>query len=188
MCVCVRLSGWGCCFPSVRSTLHLPRALCDRPTYITTPSTSVSLYSPSSSSLFPLSHPPSIQLSSLPLLTCFVSPECHDRFSPLSPAHHPLLLSPGLPKHSAVGRANINTLAAEMGIERGPAGERASQKVCASRWRPGPCAGCRMDFGSIVVVTETGADVTLVAGRLAGALIVIVTEMQLDGTSSVAVV
>lgn len=72
-CVCVWLSGWGCCFPSVRSTLHLPRALCDRPTYITTPSTSVSLLSPSSSSLFPLSHPPSIQRSSQPLFTCSVS-------------------------------------------------------------------------------------------------------------------
>ncbi|KAJ4947664.1 hypothetical protein JOQ06_009697, partial [Pogonophryne albipinna] len=40
------------------------------------------------------------------------------------------------------------------------------------------------DFGSIAVATETGADVTLVAGRLAGALIVTVMEMQLDGTSS----
>ncbi|KAI4830886.1 hypothetical protein KUCAC02_002487, partial [Chaenocephalus aceratus] len=37
------------------------------------------------------------------------------------------------------------------------------------------------DFGSIAVATETGADVTLVAGRLAGALIVTVMEMQLDG-------
>lgn len=35
-------------------------------------------------------------------------------------------------------------------------------------------------------MTETEADVTLVAGRLAGALIVTVMEMQLDGTSSVA--
>ncbi|KAF0043356.1 hypothetical protein F2P81_004693 [Scophthalmus maximus] len=41
-------------------------------------------------------------------------------------------------------------------------------------------------FGSIAAATETGADVTLVAGRLAGALIVTVMEMQLDGTSSVA--
>ena len=38
----------------------------------------------------------------------------------------------------------------------------------------------------MAVATETGADVTLVAGRLAGALIVTVMEMQLDGTSSVA--
>lgn len=51
---------------------------------------------------------------------------------------------------------------------------------------PWSCAGCRADFGSIAVATETGADVTLVAGRLAGALIVTVTGMQLDGTSSVA--
>lgn len=57
---------------------------------------------------------------------------------------------------------------------------------CANRLRPRPCAGCCADFGSIAVVTETGADVTLVAGRLAGALIVTVMEMQLDGTSSVA--
>lgn len=47
-------------------------------------------------------------------------------------------------------------------------------------------AGCRADFGSIAVTTKTGADVTLVAGRLAGALIITVMEMQLDGTSSVA--
>lgn len=51
---------------------------------------------------------------------------------------------------------------------------------------PWSCAGCRADFGSIAVATETGADVTLVAGRLAGALIITVTKMQLDGTSSVA--
>lgn len=51
---------------------------------------------------------------------------------------------------------------------------------------PWSCAGCRADFGSMAVATETGADVTLVAGRLAGALIVTVMEMQLDGTSSVA--
>ena len=66
VCLCVWLGGWGCCFPSVRSTLHLPRPLSDRPTYITTPNTSVSLSSPSSSSLFPLSLPPSIHLSSHP--------------------------------------------------------------------------------------------------------------------------
>ncbi|CAB1418069.1 unnamed protein product [Pleuronectes platessa] len=43
------------------------------------------------------------------------------------------------------------------------------------------------DFGSIAVATETGADVTLVAGRLAGALIVTVMEMQLDGVCTTAV-
>lgn len=64
--MCVWWSWWGCFFPSVRSTLYLPRLLSDRPTYITTPNTSVSLFSPSSSSLFPLSLPPSIQLSSQP--------------------------------------------------------------------------------------------------------------------------
>lgn len=50
---------------------------------------------------------------------------------------------------------------------------------------PWSCAGCRADLGSIAVATETEADVTLVAGRLAGALIITVTKMQLDGTSSV---
>lgn len=51
---------------------------------------------------------------------------------------------------------------------------------------PWSCAGCHADLGSIAAATETGADVTLVAGRLAGALIVTVMEMQPDGTSSVA--
>lgn len=51
---------------------------------------------------------------------------------------------------------------------------------------PWSFAGRLADFGSIAVATETGADVTLVAGRLAGALIVTVMKMQLDGTSSVA--
>lgn len=50
---------------------------------------------------------------------------------------------------------------------------------------PRSCAGCRADLGSIAVATETEADVTLVAGRLAGALIITVMKMQLDGTSSV---
>lgn len=76
-CVCVSLSGWGCCFPSVRSTLHLPRPLSDRPTYITTPNTSVSLSSPFSSSLFPHSLPPSIHLSLPPSLSpAPISHEC----------------------------------------------------------------------------------------------------------------
>lgn len=51
---------------------------------------------------------------------------------------------------------------------------------------PWSCADCRADLGSIAVATETGADVTLVAGRLAGALIITVMKMQPDGTSSVA--
>lgn len=83
LCVCVSLNGWGCCFPSVRSTLHLPRPLSDRPTYITTPNTSVSLSSPFSSSLFPHSLPPSIHLSPHPpshllpsLMSAGVSPNC----------------------------------------------------------------------------------------------------------------
>lgn len=77
VCACVWLSGWGCCIPGVRSTLHLPRPLSDRPTYITTPNTSVSLSSPSSSSLFPLSLPPFIQLSSHPSLSpAPISHEC----------------------------------------------------------------------------------------------------------------
>lgn len=57
---------------------------------------------------------------------------------------------------------------------------------CATRCCPQSCAGCRADFGSIAVATETGADVTLVAGRLAGTLTITVMKMQLDGTSSVA--
>lgn len=51
---------------------------------------------------------------------------------------------------------------------------------------PWTFAGCLANIGSIAVATETGADVTLVAGRLAGALIITVMKMQLDGTSSVA--
>lgn len=58
--------------------------------------------------------------------------------------------------------------------------------LCHPLLPPWPCAGCRADLGSIAAATETEADVTLVAGRLAGALIVTVMEMQLDGTSSVA--
>lgn len=107
VCVCVRLSGWGCCFPSVRSTLHLPRPLSDRPTYITTPNTSVSLSSPSSSSLFPLSLPPSIQLSSQPLLSpapisheCWCLSQLPTALSlSLSFSHFHLLAAPPPPTH-----------------------------------------------------------------------------------------
>lgn len=58
--------------------------------------------------------------------------------------------------------------------------------VCHPRSPPGHVLFCRADLGSIAVATETGADVTLVAGRLAGALIITVMKMQPDGTSSVA--
>lgn len=111
MYVCVWLSGWGCCIPSVRSTLHLPRPLSDRPTYITTPNTSVSLSSPSSSSLFPLSLPPSIHLSSHPpshLLPSLMSAGVSQLPTSLSLSLFHLLaappptrthLSPGLPEY-----------------------------------------------------------------------------------------
>lgn len=108
MCVCVWLSGWGCSFPSVRSTLHLPRPLSDRPTYITTSNTSVSLSSPSSSSLFPLSLPPSIHLSSHPpshllpsLMSTGVSLSCPhlSLFLPFTCSQLPLHLLPGLPEY-----------------------------------------------------------------------------------------
>ncbi|KAK2854224.1 hypothetical protein Q5P01_006885 [Channa striata] len=74
----------------------------------------------------------------------------------------------------------INTLAGETGTE-------AAERPCGNDGREREDENdADEDLGSIAVATETGADVTLVAGRLAGALIVTVTEMQLDGTSSVA--
>lgn len=67
--VCVWLSGWGCCFPSVRSTLHLLGPLSDRPTYITTPTplflSALPLHHPYSlsPSLHPSSSPPTLPLT-----------------------------------------------------------------------------------------------------------------------------
>lgn len=99
-CVCILLSGWRCCFPSVRSTLYLPRLLCDRATYITTPTPlflsplplhhSYSL----SPSLHPSTFPPTLPLTCSHLSGVLVSPHFPFFTFTCSPLPHTPLARP----------------------------------------------------------------------------------------------
>lgn len=97
-CVCILLSGWGCCFPSVRTALHLPRLLSDRATYITTPTPlflpPLPLHHPYSlsPSLHPSTSPPTLPLTCSLLSRVLVS--LHFPFHLLAAPHTPLARPP----------------------------------------------------------------------------------------------